>query len=84
MIFSHASIYDFPVLIVSLLVFVFLLFVLPLLVFLPVLAAVKRKYFLEYSRDAWDFARVYEKELNDYYETGETKTGHLLAYRPDR
>src|SRR5205085_5473468 len=73
MIFSNASVYDFSVLIVSLLVFEFLLFVLPLLVFLPLLASIKRKYFFLYSRDAWDFARAYEKELDNYKETGEIK-----------
>jgi hypothetical protein len=73
MIFSDASIYDFPVLIISLLVFVFLLFVLPLFVFIPLLASVKRKYFLKYSKDAWDFARAYEKELDEYYATGENR-----------
>ncbi len=72
-IFSNGSIKDFPVLIGALLVFVFLLFILPLLIFLPLLASVKRKYFLEYSRDAWDFARTYEKELQDFYDTGETR-----------
>ncbi len=72
-IFSGASMRDFAVLIGSMLVFVLLLFILPLLVFMPLLASVKRKYFLEYSKDAWDFARVYEKELKDYYETGKEK-----------
>ena len=55
------------------LVFVVLLFILPLLVFVPLLASVKRKYFFEYSKDAWDFARAYEKELKDYYETGKDR-----------
>src|SRR4051794_27941988 len=73
MIFSNASIYDFPVLIISLLVIVFLLFILPLFVFIPLLASVKRKYFLKYSKDAWDFARAYEKELDEYYATGENR-----------
>jgi hypothetical protein len=72
-IFSGASIHEFAVLIGSLLVFVILLFILPLLVFVPLLASVKRKYFFEYSKDAWDFARTYEKELKDFYETGENR-----------
>jgi hypothetical protein len=72
-IFSEASIRDFPVLVGSMVVFVLLLFILPLLVFMPLLASVKRKYFFEYSKDAWDFARAYEKELKDFYATGENK-----------
>jgi hypothetical protein len=72
-IFSGGSMRDFPVLIGALLVFVFLLFIVPLLVFLPLLARVKRKYFLEYSKDSWDFARTYEKELKDFYNTGQTR-----------
>ncbi len=72
-IFSGASMHDFALLLGSLLVFVVLLFILPLLVFVPLLASVKRKYFFEYSKDAWDFARAYEKELKDYYETGKDR-----------
>jgi hypothetical protein len=72
-IFSGASMRDFTLLLGSLLVFVVLLFILPLLVFVPLLASVKRKYFFEYSKDAWDFARTYEKELKDYYETGKDR-----------
>ena len=72
-IFSNGSIRDFPVLIISLSLFVLLLFILPLLVFIPLLARVKRKCFFLYSKDAWDFARAYEKELKDYYENGETR-----------
>ncbi len=72
-IFSGASMRDFAVLLGSMLVFVLLLFILPLLVFVPLLASVKRKCFLEYSKDAWDFARAYEKELKDYYDTGKDR-----------
>jgi hypothetical protein len=50
-----------------------LLFFLPLLLLLPLLAKVKRKYFMLYSLEAWPFARKYEKELKAFYETENEK-----------
>jgi hypothetical protein len=73
MIFSGTSIMEYKVLIVSVLVFVLLLFILPLLIFLPLLAAIKRKFFFQYGLESWPIARQYEKELKDYLETGEEK-----------
>ncbi len=72
-IFSATSVQDYKVFIGSLLIFVLLLFILPLLVFVPLLSAVKRKYFITYSMQAWPFARKYEEELIDFYKTGESK-----------
>ena len=73
MIFAGTSLMDNKVLIVSVLVFVLLLFLVPLLQFLPLLAAIKRKYFMQYSLQSWPITRQYEKELKDYHETGEEK-----------
>jgi len=72
-IFTNASILDFKLLIVSLFIMIALLFILPLMVFIPLLARVKEQYFFEYSKDAWPFAREYERELKDYVATGETR-----------
>ena len=72
-IFSETSIVDYKLLIGSLLIFVLLLFILPLLVFVPRLYAVKRKCFLTYSMQAWLFARKYEAELKEFYDTEENK-----------
>jgi len=66
-IFSGVSIVDYKMTIGSILVFVLLLFLLPLLQFVPILARVKRKYFLEYSLQAWPIARKFEEELKAFY-----------------
>jgi len=72
-IFSEASVQDYKVLMGSLFIFVLLLFILPLLVFVPLLASVKRKYFIAYSTQAWPFARKYEEELINFHRTEATK-----------
>jgi len=66
-IFSGVSIVDYKMTIGSILVFVLLLLLLPLLQFVPILARVKRKYFLEYSLQAWPIARKFEEELKAFY-----------------
>jgi hypothetical protein len=66
-IFSGVSIVDYKMTIGSILVFVLLLFLLPLLQFVPILAKVKRKYFHEYSLQAWPIARKFEEELKAFY-----------------
>ncbi|HZZ75244.1 MAG TPA: hypothetical protein VFE04_04920 [Puia sp.] len=71
--FSGISIQDYKVAIGSVLIFVILLFILPLMLLLPKLAKIKRKYFMLYSMEAWPFARKYEEELSAYYEAGEEK-----------
>jgi hypothetical protein len=71
--FSGISIQDYKVAIGSVLIFVFLLFILPLMLLLPMLVKVKRKYFMLYSKEAWPFARKYEEELESFYQTGEEK-----------
>jgi hypothetical protein len=71
--FSGISIRDYKVAIGSVLIFVFLLFIFPLLLLLPLLAKTKRKYFMLYSKEAWPFARKYEEELKEYYKTEEEK-----------
>jgi hypothetical protein len=71
--FSGISIQDYKVAIGSVLIFVFLLFIMPLMLFIPRLAKIKRKYFMLYSKEAWPFARKYEEELNSFYLTGEEK-----------
>jgi len=71
--FSGISIRDYKVAIGSVLIFVFLLFILPLLLLTPMLAKVKREYFMLYSKEAWPFARKYEEELKEYYKTEEEK-----------
>src|SRR5450755_2944710 len=73
MIFSGISLVEYKIAIGSILVFVLLLFILPLLQFLPLLAKVKRKYFMQYSLQAWPIARKYEEQLNDFYLTEEEK-----------
>ena len=72
-IFSGISIVDYKITIGSVLVFVLLLFILPLMLLLPLLAKVKRKYFMLYSLEAWPFARKYEEELKAFYLTEEEK-----------
>jgi hypothetical protein len=62
-IFSGISIVDYKMAFGSMFLFVLLLFILPLLLLLPMLARVKRKYFMQYSLEAWPIARQYEKEL---------------------
>jgi hypothetical protein len=71
--FSGISIQDYKVAIGSVLVFVFLLFIFPLMLLLPKLAKIKRKYFMLYSMEAWPFARKYEEELKSFYLNGEEK-----------
>lgn len=72
-IFSKASITDYKIGIGSLLFFVLLLFILPLLQFVPLLAKVKKKYFMQYSLEAWPIARKYEEQLKGFYLTGENE-----------
>ena len=72
-IFSGASIIDYKIAIGSILLLVLLLFILPLLQFLPALSKVKRKYFMEYSLQAWPIARKYEEQLKDFYLNGENE-----------
>jgi hypothetical protein len=69
--FSGISIADYKMAIGSLMVFVLLLFILPLMLLLPLLAKVKRRYFMQYSMEAWPIARLYEEELKAYSKTGE-------------
>lgn len=71
--FSGISVQDYKIAIGSVLVFVFLLFIFPLMLLLPMLTKIKRKYFMLYSLEAWPFARKYEEELDAYYHTGEEK-----------
>jgi hypothetical protein len=73
MIFSGISLVEYKIAIGSLLVFVLFLFILPLLQFLPLLAKVKRKYFMQYSLQSWPIARKYEEELKDFYLTEKEK-----------
>lgn len=73
MIFSGVSLIDYKVAIGSVLVFVLLLFILPLLQFLPLLSRVKRRYFLQYSLEAWPIARKYEEQLKAFYLTRENE-----------
>ncbi len=72
-IFSKVSIYDFKMNIIAILLFTLLIFVLPLMIFIPLLSVVKRKYYLWYSRQAWVCARQYEKEVNDFAQNGKEK-----------
>jgi hypothetical protein len=72
-IFSGVSIVEYKIAIASILIFVLLLFVLPLLLLLPLLAKVKRRYFMLYSLESWPFARKYEEELHAFYLTEEEK-----------
>src|SRR5450432_767287 len=71
MIFSGISLVEYKIAISSILVFVLLLFILPLLQFLPLLAKVKRKYFMQYSLQSWPIAREYEEQLKAFSLTGE-------------
>ncbi|HEY4325942.1 MAG TPA: hypothetical protein VGN20_18275 [Mucilaginibacter sp.] len=70
-IFSGVSIKDYEVAIGSVLVFVLFLFIFPLLLPMPLLAKVKRTYFMQYSLQAWPITREYEDELKAFYKTGE-------------
>ena len=72
-IFTGVSVMDYKVTIGAILLLVLLLFILPLLVFLPLLAKVKRKYFFRYSLESWPIARRYEEQLKDFYLHGENE-----------
>ena len=69
-IFSGVSLIDYKIAIGGALLFVLLLFILPLTLLLPLLAKVKRKYFMQYSLEAWPVAREYEEQLKAFYLTG--------------
>jgi hypothetical protein len=70
MIFSGISLVEYKIAIGSVVLFVLFLFILPPLLLLPLLAKVKRKYFMQYSLHAWPIAREYEEQLKDFYLTG--------------
>jgi len=70
-IFSGISVTDYKIAIGSVLVFVLLLFILPLLLLIPLLVKVKRKYFMQYSLQSWPMTRKYEDELKAFYKTEE-------------
>jgi hypothetical protein len=72
-IFAKASIVDYKIAIGSILLFVLLLFIFPLLLLLPLLAKIKRKYFMQYSLQSWPVARDYEEQLKAFSATGEEK-----------
>ena len=67
--FSGISIADYKIAIGSVLGFVLLLFILPLLLLIPMLAKVKREYFILYSLQAWPITREFEGQLLAYYKT---------------
>jgi hypothetical protein len=69
-IFSGVSLIDYKIAIGASLLFVLLLFILPLMLLLPVLAKVKRKYFMQYSLQSWPIAREYEEQLKAFYLNG--------------
>ena len=70
MIFSGVSLIHYKLAIGAVLIFVLLLFILPLTLLLPLLAKVKRMYFMQYSLHAWPIAREYEEQLKEFYLTG--------------
>lgn len=72
-IFSGISLTDYKIALGTVLVLSILLFISPLLLLLPLLAKVKRKYFMQYSSESWPIARAYEKELGEFYKNGEEK-----------
>ncbi len=72
-IFAKASIVDYKIAIGSILLFVLLLFIFPLMLLLPLLAKIKRKYFMQYSLQSWPVAREYEEQLKAFSESGEEK-----------
>jgi hypothetical protein len=72
-IFAKASIVDYKIAIGSILIFVLLLFIFPLMLLLPLLAKIKRKYFMQYSLQSWPVAREYEDQLKAFSATGEEK-----------
>ena len=72
-IFSGISIIDYKITIGSLLVVSGILYIFPLLLLMPMMAKVKRHYFMQYSLQSWPIAREYEKELEAYATTGEEK-----------
>lgn len=69
-IFSGVSLIEYKIAIGAALLFVLLLFILPLTLLLPLLAKVKRKYFMQYSLQAWPVAREYEEQLKAFLLTG--------------
>ena len=72
-VFSGITVIDYKIAIGAVLVFVLLLFMVPLLQLMPLLSKVKRKYFMEFSLQAWPLARLYEQELKTYKSSGGEK-----------
>jgi hypothetical protein len=72
-VFSGITVIDYKIAIGAVLVFVLLLFMVPLLQLMPLLSKVKRKYFMEFSLQAWPLARLYEQELKTFKSSGGEK-----------
>ncbi len=72
-IFSGISILDYKVAVGTVVVISICLFISPLWLLIPVLARTKHAYFMLYSSQAWPIARKYEKELDEFYNSGEDK-----------
>ncbi|WCT14466.1 hypothetical protein [Mucilaginibacter jinjuensis] len=70
-IFSGISISDYKIAIGTVIIFSIFLFIIPLLLLIPLLVKTKRKYFMEYSLQAWPIARKYEDELDAFYQKNE-------------
>ncbi len=70
-IFSGITIADYKVAFGSIVLIIAFLFILPLTQLIPLLAKVKRKYYMQYSLQSWPIARKYEEELRAFYKTEE-------------
>jgi hypothetical protein len=70
-IFSGISIMDYRIAFGSVVLIILLLFILPLLSLMPLLAKVKRSNYMQYSLQSWPITRKYDGELEDYYKTEE-------------
>jgi hypothetical protein len=73
MIFAKITPYDYGSAIGSALISVLLIFILPLLVFVPLLARVKRKTTIEYASEAWGIVTQYRDQLRDFVKKEDVK-----------
>ena len=72
-LFSGISIVEYKIMLGSIVVMIFIVFVLPLTLLVPLLTRIRREDYLKYSLEAWPIARKFEEELVAYYHSGTEK-----------
>lgn len=72
-LFSGISISEYKIMLGSIVVMIFIVFVLPLTLLVPLLTRIRRTDYLKYSLESWPIARKFGEELLAYYQTGTEK-----------